>query len=659
MIVPELRKIQGRYGYLPDSELKALAARIDKKLHQLHEVITFFPQFRLAPPPAAEVKVCRDMACHLAGAAACHAVVEAVAAEFGVAARDASGDAKGASSIDSSLGRGPRKELPPRVEVGWVSCLGQCDGTPAMIVELHKPGAPSEIQVLTSRDPGAADIATRLRSILGPHLVGAKSPAHEVDHAPLPWKINPYLPSTNGHGSQGETGSLAALEPYAAARRFAEVLRQAPDTAARTAVGDALIKTLEVSDLRGMGGAGRPAWTKWKEVWGECQHADVTYIICNGDESEPSTFKDREILLRTPHLVIEGMVLGALLVRAQRGYIYIRHEYHDQHHAVEEEIRRARELGVLGPDVLGTGQPLEIEAFESPGGYVCGEQSALIEAIEEHRAEPRNRPPVIEANGLFNKPTLLNNVETFAWVPSIFLHGGEWYRDAGIIQSPWYQKRRGEEKDPQKGPRGKGLRFFSICGDLRGPGVFEVPVGTTLGELIGMAGGIRDDLPLLAVALSGPSGGFLPRVLTPAGLPERRRRNFPAGRASIDVRELPLDKAELDSLGVLLGAGLLVVADLPGRSMLELAVNATRFFRNESCGKCVPCRVGCDKLVKIGEELMAVSGRADERARLNAQVKELQNVMEQTSICSLGTSASKPLACLLEHDWDALHQART
>jgi NADH:ubiquinone oxidoreductase subunit F (NADH-binding)/NADH:ubiquinone oxidoreductase subunit E len=650
MIVPELRKIQSQFGYLPDQELRALAPRIDKKLHQLHEVITFFPQFRRQPPPAAEVKVCRDMACHVGGAADCHAVVQAVAAEFGVAVREPVGNARGASAIGSLLGRaGSREALPPRVEVGWVSCLGQCDGSPAVIVELHNPGAASQVHVLTTRDPGAADIASRLRAILGPHLVGDTGPAHEVDHTPPPWKINPYAHAPDGS---------PAFEPYAAARRFAEALRQAPDAAARKAVCSALIKTLEISDLRGMGGAGRPAWTKWNEVCGESQHSDVTYIICNADESEPSTFKDREILFRTPHLVIEGMVLGALLVGARRGYVYIRHEYHDQHHAVEVEIRRARELGVLGPNVLGTGQTLEIEAFESPGGYVCGEQSALIEAIEEHRAEPRNRPPVIEANGLFNKPTLLNNVETFAWVPSIFLHGGEWYRDSGIITSPWYQKRRGDEKDPQKGPRGKGLRFFSICGDLRSPGVFEVPVGTTLGELIDMACGIRDDLPLLAVAFSGPSGGFHPRVLTPAGLPERRRRNFPAGRESIDVRELPLDKAELDNLGVLLGAGLLVVADLPGRSVLDLAVNATRFFRNESCGKCVPCRVGCDKLVKIGEELMQTNVRPDQRAGLNDQIKELQSVMEQTSICSLGTSASKPLACLLEHDWAALRHAQ-
>ena len=154
-------------------------------------------------------------------------------------------------------------------------------------------------------------------------------------------------------------------------------------------------------------------------IWEESGRAERTYVICNGDESEPSTFKDREILLRAPHLVVEGMVLGAMVVGASEGYVYIRHEYFNQIHAVEAEIQRAGALGILGSDVLGTGQSFDMKVFESPGGYICGEQSALIEAIEEHRAEPRNRPPVIEANGLFNQPTLLNNVETFAWVPAI------------------------------------------------------------------------------------------------------------------------------------------------------------------------------------------------------------------------------------------------
>jgi NADH:ubiquinone oxidoreductase subunit F (NADH-binding) len=339
------------------------------------------------------------------------------------------------------------------------------------------------------------------------------------------------------------------------------------------------------------------------------------------------------------------MVLGALLVGAQRGYIYIRHEYHDQADAVAEAIAKAREKTVVGPDVLGMARSFELDVLESPGGYVCGEQSALIEAIEEHRAEPRNRPPAIEANGLYGKPTLLNNVETFSWVPAILINGGDWYRDSGLRGTSWYIAR---EKTG-----GKGLRLFSICGDVCRPGVFEVPVGTTLRELIEMAGGMRDGLPLLALAPSGPSGGLLPAILRPVDLPLKKRKNFPADRTELDVRDVPLDKVEYDDLGLMLGAGLLVVAESPERSVLDLALNATRFFRNESCGKCVPCRVGSEKLVKIGERLTTgIRPASQEYTQLVALVGELQSVMEQTSICGLGTSASKPLASIFEHQWN-------
>ncbi len=615
MFIPRLREIQDRVGWLPREELEALAARLDVPLSRLHEVISFFPHFRRQPPPDLTVRVCRDQACHLRGAVECTAALEAVAAELG----------------------GER-----RVKVEGVSCLGRCDGAPAALVELHRAGAADESRIIEKRSVG--DCANRLRDIARAHLGGQPVPHDHVDHAPLGWKIDPY----------GEQAGADAPAPYSAAMALAAKIRESGGLSARKAAGQYVLDELRTADLRGMGGAGRPAFTKWGEVRDETERADQAYVVCNGDESEPSTFKDRELFLRAPHLIVEGMVTGALVVGATRGYVYIRHEYHDQIHAVEAEIERARALGVVGPNVLGTGQAFELEAFTSPGGYVCGEQSALIEAIEEHRSEPRNRPPVIEANGLFNCPTLLNNVETFAWVPAILLKGGVWYRDSGVAESAWYLAKRRPDDKPDRWPRGRGLRFFSLCGDVAKPGVFEVPAGITIGELIDMAGGMRDGLPLLAFMPSGPSGGFLPARLTPADLPPKRRARFPAGRTEIDLREIPLDKAEFDDLGLMLGAGLLAVAAVPGVSaaerILDIAVNATRFFRNETCGKCVPCRVGTQKLVLIGERLQSPTGLR-ERESLFATVRELQLAMEQTSICGLGTSASKPMASLYEHDW--------
>jgi NADH:ubiquinone oxidoreductase subunit F (NADH-binding)/NADH:ubiquinone oxidoreductase subunit E len=634
MLVQELRIIQERHGYLPRPALEELSARLNVRLHRLHEVISFFPHYRLAPPPEVEVHVCRDLACHLRKAAECLQSLKDVAGEFG-------GEA--------------------RVKVEGVSCLGRCDGAPAALIELHRPGHPDQARVL--QRPAVGDYAARLRVIVAAHLDNHAVPADAIDRSPRPWRIDPYQAPTPGEPTGTATEASpdsSRREPYAAVVGFGAELKQACNPTARRAVAKGLIDTLTTSDLRGMGGAGRPAYSKWGEVRDESERAQSTYVICNADESEPSTFKDREILLRAPHLVIEGMVLGALVVGARQGYVYIRHEYFDQIHAVEAEIQRARALGVLGADVLGTGHAFELEVFESPGGYICGEQSALIEAIEEHRAEPRNRPPVIEANGLFNQPTLLNNVETFAWVPAIVLNGGVWYRDHGVADTSWYIARRQPNEKPEKWPRGKGLRFFSICGDVARPGVYEVPVGLPLGELVAMAGGMRGGLPLVAVAPSGPSGGFLPATLTPGDLPAKRRGNFLAGRTELSVLELPLDKAEFDELGLMLGAGLLVVAGLPGgepaAQMLNLALNATRFFSNESCGKCVPCRIGSQKLVQIGEQLENCPTDSAERAKLIDLVRALQETMEQTSICGLGTSASKPMASLFEHDWHGINR---
>ena len=319
-------------------------------------------------------------------------------------------------------------------------------------------------------------------------LTAPRAHRHAAEHRrtapPTGWKIDPY----------------EGREDYEAVRRFAAN----PDA-------DALLAQLKVADLRGMGGAGVWAHQKWKDV--RDARGDLKYVICNADESEPSTFKDRELLLRTPHLIIEGVILGGMMIGAERGFIYIRHEYEPQIEAVKAAIARAERLGVCGKNFLGTGRDFPIEVYVSPGGYICGEQSALIEAMEDRRAEPRNKPPLLETNGLYDKPTLLSNVETFAWVPAIAVRGGAWYRDLGVNGA-------------------RGMRFFSICGDVNRPGVYEVPIGTTLGDLIDQhAGGMRGGRRLKAIAPSGPSGGFLPARLPRRDLPEGFRRASPNANA--------------------------------------------------------------------------------------------------------------------------------
>jgi NADH:ubiquinone oxidoreductase subunit F (NADH-binding) len=393
-----------------------------------------------------------------------------------------------------------------------------------------------------------------------------------------------------------------------------------------------IISALETAGLLGMGGAGGRTYKKWSEVR-EAQGAQK-YVVCNGDESEPATFKDRELLLRTPHLVLEGVILGGLLLGATRGYIYIRHEYEEQIAAMEREIEVARKLRVCGDNILGSGFSFPVEVFVSPGGYICGEQTALIEAIEDNRAEPRNRPPELQTNGLWDMPTLLNNVETLAWVPAIVLREeGQWYAQQGAA------------------PAFKGARFFSISGDVARPGVYEVPIGITLGTLIDKyAGGMRHGQKLKAVALSGPSGGFLPAAIPLTSFPPAIKERLPANTTEVNVRDLELDLALFRKWNLMLGGGIVIYGE--DADLVEQARVCSEFYRQESCGKCVPCRIGSTKLAEIVGEMQAKRLDASQIQALRdkaGHVMELATMMRQTAICGLGTVAANPLTTLLTH----------
>ena len=553
-----LDEVQAEHGYLPKADLRALASR-DRgvTLHRLQEVTSFFPHYRSGPPKGLEVRVCRDMACHLAGPVSLKRGIETVAGEIG----------------------------PDRVEIEGVSCLGRCDNAPAVLVG-HRLLKGCSVEAARSA------ILTALES-------PGEAARPDLDGGPTGWNIDPY----------------DGREAYAGVRAF--VL--APDVAG-------LIATLKAADLRGMGGAGVFVHQKWSDV--RQARGEVKYVVVNGDESEPASFKDREILARAPHLVLVGVILAGLAVGASRGYVYTRHEYEGQIASVRAAIRRAEALGVCGPDVLGTGRAFPVEVFVSPGGYICGEQSALIEAMEGKRAEPRNKPPMLETNGLHDRPTLLGNVESFAWVPGIVAKGGGWYRDLGINDC-------------------QGMRFFSISGDVARPGVHEVPIGTNLCDLIALAGGLRDGKALKAVAPSGPSGGFLPARLPRESLPRRIAAILPEGQKDLDVLGLRLDLQAFRDLGLMLGSGLVVYAE--GADMLDQARNASEFFRNESCGKCVPCRIGTQKTVDLASGLVPGGHDADSLRGVESLLGELQRTMEMTSICGLGAVALNPIASVFRH----------
>lgn len=741
ILVQRLRQIQERFGYLPDAELRALSQDTDIPLPKIQEVVSFFAHFRPEwdKPKKVEVYVCRDMACHLKGA-------PAVVQELKKIARD-----------------------DPNVHIDGVSCLGRCDRAPCLYISRHADHAhddhghhhgPSHEEIVKEHDNPFAD--GDRRGTFHEWVYAGRTPKGYADvlkaalddqEMPIPdwdytynvnrneWQIDPYAKPEDYYGAvKAVVADMPNPVLYVEAKAPKELLpakmidgedkaaydsREADNAKKKGswekkfyADRQPWLNKLEMSELLGMGGAGMRASAKWGAVWRE--ERDEKYIVCNGDESEPGTFKDRELLLRKPHLVIEGVILAGLMTNATRGFIFIRHEYLEQIKAVRAAIAAAEEMGACGDKIFGSNRNFSVDVFVSPGGYICGEQTALIEAMEDHRAQPRNRPPELMTNGLRDKPTVVNNVETLSWTPAIMLKGGEWYQNAADGDFV-------------------GRRIISISGDLVKPGVYEVKVSDTLQKVIQYAGDCSGTLK--AIATSGPSGGILPALVTVAshftarlagtlndldrenlkellikmvryGLrdPEQPRTamdlpNDVAGclerlvekekeleavgkRFFFDIRKLPLDLNQFKALskilgvgmgkdadmmigssmgksaGMMLGAGIVVYSREGAPNMLEHALNYTEFFRNESCGKCVPCRLGSQKLVEIGTDLLKRSAEGsltkqtgpgpDGRDRPGlvqqaALISDMSLAMVMTSICSLGQVAPNPLMTVLQY----------
>ena len=444
----------------------------------------------------------------------------------------------------------------PDLEVVEVSCLGRCDHAPAVAVNDR---------------PATAATAAADQLLQDDTVDWLKRP--DQHH----WQADPYDDPSNHYGT----------------------LKQlAPDL---TTLKDTCLSRLGDARLKGMGGAGFPTARKWELVAGES--ADTKYVICNADESEPGTFKDRMLLATLPHLVIEGMVLAGLSVGAERGIIFLRHEYSLEQQALEEALQLATQQGILGPDAAGSGRAFEIEIFVSPGGYILGEETALLEALEDRRGEPRNKPPYPGQVGLFGKPTLINNVETFVLAVSIITRGPDWWQLQGADGFD-------------------GLKFVSISGDVNQPGVYEIPVGTTVAELIQQAGGVSGTEIVKAFLPGGASSRFLPA----------------------DKLDTPLDFDAIQQAGSMLGTGAVIVA-AEGRDLFDLATSLVRFFRNESCGKCVPCRIGSHLAVGLLDRVADGSASPDSLDDLTP----LALTLEQTSICGLGQVALVPILSMLEH----------
>ncbi len=357
-----------------------------------------------------------------------------------------------------------------------------------------------------------------------------------------------------------------------------------------------VIEEITSSGLRGRGGAGFPTGLKW----GFVRKAPGTpkYVVCNGDEGDPGAFMDRSVLEGDPHSVLEGMVIGAFAVGASQGYAYIRAEYPLAIKNFSYAIEQARLNGFLGKDILGTGFDFDVEVRVGAGAFVCGEETALLESIMGRRGEPRPRPPFPAQEGLFGKPTTINNVETWANVPLIIHRGGDWYASIGTEKS-------------------KGTKTFAIAGDVKHTGLIEVPLGTTLRQVIfDIGGGVAGGKQLKAVQTGGPSGGAIPAKY-------------------VDV---PISYESLAELGSIMGSGGMIVLD-EDSCMVDLARFFMDFVQDESCGKCTPCRIGTRRMSEILTKLTQGRGAPEDVELLI----ELANVVKNSALCGLGQTAPNPV----------------
>jgi NADH:ubiquinone oxidoreductase subunit F (NADH-binding)/NADH:ubiquinone oxidoreductase subunit E len=445
------------------------------------------------------------------------------------------------------------------VELVEVSCLGRCDIAPAAAVD--------------ERPLAFADAADAVEA--------ARAGSHR-----------------DANAKQG--GEPRPNDPYAAGEERYRILRRA---LTGNLGADAIVATLKESELRGMGGAGFPTGDKWEIV--AAQEPTPKYTVCNADESEPGTFKDRQILAEQPHLVLEGMLLGMLVTGCEEGWVFIRHEYGPEEEVLHAEIEALRSEGLLGDDVLGSGRRLQVEIFTSPGGYILGEESALLECMEGHRGEPRNKPPFPGLYGLWGKPTLMNSVETFADVPIILERGAEWWKEQGINGAT-------------------GLKFFAVSGHVERPDVYCVRAGSTTRDLIEIAGGVTEGREVGAIQPGGASSNFL-------------------GPGQLDV---PLDWKPLQEAGSMLGSGAVIVM-AEGTDLLAAGTNVLRFFRNESCGKCVPCRVGSAKAHAMLSDLLEQGKGVED---VPGEITQLEETVRKTSICGLGQVALGPVLSVIGMD---------
>jgi NADP-reducing hydrogenase subunit HndC len=365
---------------------------------------------------------------------------------------------------------------------------------------------------------------------------------------------------------------------------------------------DQVIEQMKISGLRGRGGGGFPTWLKWNITKGIT--ADEKYIICNGDEGDPGAYMDRSVLEGDPHSVLEGLMIGGYAIGATKGFLYIRAEYPLAVARVEKAIQAAREYGILGENIFGSGFNFDLEIRLGAGAFVCGEETALIASIEGKRGCPVPRPPYPSVKGLWGKPTVINNVETLANIPVILLKGGKWFSEIGTETA-------------------KGTKVFALTGKVKNSGLIEVPMGISLREIVfDIGGGVLNDRKIKAIQTGGPSGGVIPE------------EHF----------DTPVDYDHLQKLGSIMGSGGMIVMD-DTDCVVDIAKFYLGFCVDESCGKCAPCRVGGTQLLEILKDISEGKGTEEDIEKL----RDISFAMQKASLCGLGQTAPNPVVSTLRY----------
>ena len=482
-------------------------------------------------------------------------------------------------------------DLTDTVGLRVTGCHGFCEQGPLVIVEPHnilycrvEPGDVGEIVSATVRD------GTVIERLLYTDPASGRE-ARSEQEIPFYRLQDRVLLALHREVDSSSINDYIAVGGYST---VAKVLREYQP--------EQVIRQIAQSGLRGRGGGGFPTGRKWAS----CRAApgDEKYVICNADEGDPGAYMDRSLLEGNPHMVIEGMMIGAWAIGAERGYIYVRNEYPAALERSRRAVEQAREYGLLGEDILGSGFSFDIDVARGGGAFVCGESTALMASLEGKVGEPRPKDVHTVEEGLWDKPTTLNNVETWANVPLIMQHGAAWFASKGTKGST-------------------GTKIFALTGRVKNTGLVEVPMGTTLRTIVfDIGGGAADGAAVKAVQTGGPSGGCLP----------------------VEQFDLPVDFDTLAKAGAMVGSGGMVVMD-ERTCMVDVAKYFLRFLQDESCGKCVPCRIGVDRMLEIITDITEGRGRPEQLALL----EELGDTIRETALCALGKTAPNPVLSTLRH----------